>query len=221
MLQKRNTGITTLNPAISTSKETGTLTTTRSYTGPYAELVALQADIRALASTTTLTPTDAGQAKLDATYADDTSGGEGTQEPEPTYEIDWATLTRAIETHPLFATLPIADLNWVRKEIAENANFATLSGVAYEEDELALQLYTKLARGQTDYNIATPIVRATTYHTAIPTSQGAWFRDEPPIKPTGTWEYLKTADRVTKQGRIYTRTQEWSGAKTWDPDIYT
>jgi hypothetical protein len=66
-----------------------------------------------------------------------------------------------------------------------------------------------------DYPVAYPLASATTYHNYRPSSgTGVFSKENPPSEcgaPTSSYVFVKTADRITKQGRLYTRVQQWRG----------
>ena len=67
-----------------------------------------------------------------------------------------------------------------------------------------------------------PVVRRTNtkVNGSLTTHGGAWFRDEPPVTVDGQWEWMKTRDERRKDGKSFTRTEEWMGATIWDHDLY-
>jgi hypothetical protein len=71
--------------------------------------------------------------------------------------------------------------------------------------------------GHSDYPVAYPICIKTTYHRSRPTdasASGVYKKSTPPtecLPPSVGWVYVKTVDRISRSGRLYTRTQQWRG----------
>lgn len=71
--------------------------------------------------------------------------------------------------------------------------------------------------GHTDYPVAYPLCTKTTYHRSRPTdatAEGVYKKSTPPsecLAPSVGWTYVKTVDRISRTGRLYTRVQQWRG----------
>lgn len=78
-------------------------------------------------------------------------------------------------------------------------------------------------KGFNDYPICYPVCTETTYHRYRPSSgAGVNAISTPPSAcnpPTG-FIYVKSGDRCTKQGRLYTRVQSWRGYNSADALFY-
>ena len=75
--------------------------------------------------------------------------------------------------------------------------------------------------GTTEWSTGVPVVRRTTTKRTGKEDKGkAWFRDTPPVDVEGDWEFLKTVNETRRDGKSYTQTEEWTGAKEWDHDLY-
>ncbi len=85
-------------------------------------------------------------------------------------------------------------------------------------------LASKKLRGTTHYIVPAPILRRSTYSNTKPTLGGMGKRvAEAPFEnaPAG-YQWLKTADRLIYRSNLnrWERTEEWTGADLWDPDLY-
>lgn len=208
--RKRNTTITKLRDTITTGR---TNSITETWVGPYDLLKTKQASVASEAASTTLSPGEADTGTLTITYETaPPSPSSNPTTPPPIIEVEWVELRKKLEEHPYFDSVSDAD----RRKIAAALNNPDVSP---NISGLAIDLYTRLLRGQTEYSIAVPVVRRTTHSPTSLSSGGAWFRSSPPVSISG-WQFLKTADSVTRQGTSYVRREEWTGAKEWDPDIY-
>lgn len=210
IVRKRNTNITQLNSVISTSKDKYSITET--WVGPYDQLRTKQIALITAATSTNLAPAEADTGILTITYeTPPPASGGGNQIEPPIIEVDWVELRKKLEDHTRYSGLAPADIAKA-KAWADDPTKPKPTGTAAE-------LADKLAKGQTEYSMAVPVIRRTTYSPTSLNSGGAWFRSAPPAG-AGSWQYLKTADRVSKQGTKYQRVEEWTGAKEWDPAIY-
>jgi len=135
---------------------------------------------------------------------------------QPTYEVEWVQLEKPIEQHDKYKNIDAAELRKVKAAIAEDQDY---TGTVAD----AQKLYAKLLRGQDTYLVFSPVVRATTPRSNQPTGSSAGARDNPPISVSGSWEWLKTADRSVSPGQTsdWDQIEEWTGADEWDADIYT
>lgn len=168
------------------------------------------------------------------------TGSDDTQLAEPIYESDYCEERRPIEEHkkcgklkddrpyyeyPAMATsLENKAINWSPSPtnsgqyrqrtwehwVSLNANDYSESGGGW-----SLAVYKSLRESGFDsFPVALPICSVTSYHRFRPVSTGGINAvSAPPSQcspPTG-FIYVKTGDRVTKQGRLYTRVQSWKG----------
>ncbi len=83
------------------------------------------------------------------------------------------------------------------------------------KDAWTLENYREFKeKGFDDYPVSYPIASDTSHYKSKPQDiSGIWKISNPPSfcnAPDG-WTYVKTADRVTKQGRLYTRVRQWRG----------
>lgn len=214
--RKRNPGIVLVARRISTNRSEFKRTITEVWGGQLTELETKQNAAANTADSTSLSPTEGGNGTLEIQTSQPLKappawGGTASQ---TTIEIEWVELRKKLQEHPRYNEVSDADRRKIEEAIA-NPNPAlspALSG-------LAAELYIKLLRGQTEYSIAVPVVRRTTSRPASLNAGNAWFRDTPPVSPPG-WQWLKTADRITRTGSSFSRVEEWTGAKEIDTDIY-
>jgi hypothetical protein len=211
--RKRETTITQLRNAIATS-DTGT-TTTQTWVGPYDLLFIKQTSEKSNCKSTNLVPGDADTGTLTLVY--ETEPPSKTEEQDtPTIEVEWVELRKKLEENAHFSGLSATDFANARKWADDPDNY---TGPSFGEGTALSKFATLLAKGVTEFSIAVPVVRKTTNSATSLTTGGAWFRSTPNPTVPG-WEFLKTADRVSKQGKKYQRTEEWTGAKSWDTDLY-
>jgi hypothetical protein len=167
---------------------------------------------------------------------------------QPVYEIEWTQLERPIEQHPFFASLfpdPTNTAAFTADQITaltnfrawENASDATTAAAAYAvltDDSGGTPGFKTLAqkkmRGQTTYMLFAPVARITTLARNVTQANvcGKTFTEiagfsELPASGSGTnYVWLSTSDRSTRTGTNgkWQRVQEWTGADSWDSDIY-
>jgi len=153
---------------------------------------------------------------------------------EPIYEIDWQELTKPLEQHPNCGTLN-PDREAVNGKKRTWDDWADLKESDYQEDlsgwdpwELATY-QAKREKGIESFSIAFPIVRQTIYYLRAPGGVGAgcYAKDIPPTgagAPTvaggNALLYMRTTDKLRKEGRLRTRETEWIGAWAFDGDLY-
>jgi hypothetical protein len=215
--RKRNPGIVLVSKSISTNRSEYRRTITEVWGGPIAELETKQNSVANTADSTNLTPTEGGNGTLtietsQAFPALPAWGGGGSQ---TTIEIEWVELRKKLQEHPRYAQVSDADRRKIEDAIANPKPDQSPALT----DSRAIELYTKLLRGQTEYSLAVPVVRRTTTRPTSLTAGNAWFRNNPPVSPSG-WQWLKTADRISRTGNAFQRVEEWTGAKEIDTDIY-
>jgi hypothetical protein len=146
-------------------------------------------------------------------------------------EVEMAQLERPIETNDYYS-LETSDI-WAAFNTWEAEPDPTLKGifkytipntnppVTGTLTGLIAGLAAKKLKGLTSYIAPAPVLRTTTFHLNAPATANVGKRDTPGFGPTG-YEWLKTADRAIfdrADGR-WKRTQEWTGAISWDHDIY-
>lgn len=181
----------------------------------------------------------AGQLHITAaTKSFDPSNPDNNDAPEnvPIYGIDWLEVQRKLTAHPRYAvggtkaltTRDLADIdNWIDekdaalREVYKYTN--TDKDGATTEVTLsanAQDYAAKYQRGQDSYTIFVPEISRTTYYSQQPTTGDAGDIQSPPINVGGSWVYRKSADsaRSTKDG--WERTEKWTGADSWDTDLY-
>lgn len=98
------------------------------------------------------------------------------------------------------------------------------SGAALNKDVI-LKMAEKRMAGVSGYFYPAPTLAKTTRSTMPPTSFGAACGKitTPSMRhipvPDG-FQWLGGGDTVRWEGGVYTRTESWIGADTWDPDLY-
>lgn len=196
----------------------GTGSSTHDIVGPYDLLLRQYNALVRNSDRATLSPTQAGEGRL--TIRREISLGE-MGDTGGSVEVEWIELRKKIETHPRYNDLTDDDLRTIRAAVADpEAGQPESLGEAGKE--LALELYKKLLRGQTEYSIGAPVARRTTPMRRDDLSAGAtWFLQDPPFQHPSGYQWMKTLDTRRRTGRAYERIEEWTGAEEWDPDIYT
>lgn len=168
------------------------------------------------------------------------SGGSSSSPlPDSIYELDWMEERRPVEEHPKCFFLK-SDRPWREYPESRSAGDSYESEAAagdkkvrqrtwehwavLDTDDISesgnpnawtLEQYKEIKeKGFDDYPVASPVASQTSYHKAKPDcGSGIWTISSPPSycgAPTG-WIYVKVCDRSTKQGRLYTRVQQWRG----------
>lgn len=171
------------------------------------------------------------------------SNSEYSTEPigEPIYEVEAVELQKPLEQHPQVGILspvrqkfnedgfPDPDKgkqrtwdNWPELTDADSAP----PGVAFDyfaTGSVTLAKYKELReKGVESWATGYPVARRTSYYIGQPQTFRIYVRQTPPIAcgaPTG-YQYLRTADRVAREGRRCTRVEEWTGAEEWDSLLY-
>jgi hypothetical protein len=167
---------------------------------------------------------------------------------QPVYEIEWTQLERPIEQSPFFKTLfpdptGVVDLTKDQTDAItafrawENAPDAGTALTAYNAltpvgtdppDSGSVNfkaLALKKMRGETTYLLFAPVARITTLTRQVfpVTACGQLFATVPTFDELpGGYIWLQTADRSTRTGTYgkWQRVQEWTGADSWDKDLY-
>lgn len=220
---------------------------TRVFRGPYEALVAAEPAIGATLEGTAgvfvdsvetvpdaAGPLGPGTMTIVASTPDPDSDG---QSPEaPIYEVDWTQLEKPLEQHPRYQSTgdkPLNEQDLVDIENWKNETDRTLRSQgkyrSADGNEVTLSLNAKdlafkILRGQSSYIVAAPVVRVTSRTYAKPLTSATGTKGHPPAAagyPPG-YEWVKTADRAMRQGSrgTWERIEEWTGADTWDGDIY-
>ncbi len=139
-------------------------------------------------------------------------------------EIDMAQLEKPILTLTAYAGYaPIIEL-WKNETDAGLRSEYKYHDAAGDEQTLsgdALKVATLMLKGVESYLAFNPVItRVSTYKTR-PTPADYGKICAPPITAPGTWQYLKTADKIVQQAdKKYQRTEQWTGADEWSSDLY-
>ena len=173
-----------------------------------------------------------------AEYLADVGNNEFPAPVQPVFEVEWVQLERPLEQHPKFKALfpdPKGETTFTDAQIAalndfnawENATDATSRQATYAALSAAFKtLAQKKMRGQTTYLLFAPTARITTLarNVTLASGCGKQFTAVPGFSelPEG-YAWLSTADHSTRTGTNgkWQRVQEWTGADTWDVDIYS
>lgn len=203
--------------SIKTDQESFSVTTTETWEGPFTELQTQQNASSAGALSTSLSTTDGANGVLEIVRKVSLPAGNRSlpSSNQVVIEVEWVELRKKLESHPRYKDIPEAQMRMISKHI-QNPDPDVSPALT---NSSAQELYTKLLRGQTEYSIAVPVVRKTSYRPTSLSAGDAWKRGTPPVT-IGSWQWLKTADRITKSGDDFTRVEEWTGAEEWDKDIY-
>jgi len=181
---------------------------------------------------------------IEKPLAGNTGSTEDSQIGDPVYESDYSEERRPIEEHnkcgnldpgrPYYeypdrktsdanpgvdATTATNDAEKVYKQRTWD-HWQSLDDNDYAAGDWNLADYKSLKeKGRNDYPVAYPVCTVTTYSKFRQTSgSGVWSISSPPAQcsPPSGWTYVKTGDRCTKQGRLYTRVQTWRGYDSTD-----
>lgn len=132
---------------------------------------------------------------------------------DPTYEIEWAELSKAIEGHPRCGSLKNKK-RWDEWESLEAADYDTSTAVG--SPAWTFENYISLKKAGTEsWSVSAPMVRRQSKYYYTPTDLGlySYKRQNPPSiagAPTG-YDWLKGADRFVIEGPLRTRSEEWIG----------
>lgn len=214
----QGSGILQLRSSITTERGSH-VTETQTWTGPYDELLLkLRAEYFRTKSTS-LSPSMADGGVLTLTYEWQLPDTSSSQPAITTYDVTWQTLSHPLQLHPMFDGELPEDIAKALRAAQDPIGGPALAG---ELPTISKKLYNYLIQGITEYNTGVPLVRRTTTGILGGTiaSGNAWIRESPPVTVSGTWQWLKTADERRSEAHGYTRTEEWTAAKKWDPDIY-
>lgn len=235
-------------------KTSGKLIVTTTVTGPYVLCLAKQPEIgqairgfdaalRVTSSKVEELDGEAGRIDLILEAGRDDSGQDSAALGDPTYEIEFAQIDKALESHRLCGTLKEDRPKY--KDGAVNAaegkqrtweDWPALDGDDYDHsaapvtgdgDRWTLAYYKSLReKGVESYVFPAPVIRRTTIHLGRPTDLGdaTGKIQEPPSAANFAriegYQWLAGPDRCTKSKRTYTRTTEWVGAEEWSALIY-
>jgi len=168
-------------------------------------------------------------------------------EEPPRFECEWVEISRPIEQHPrytlnknldgtdanLYAVIHPSGFAFIRAYFAADAEEQkamwdpTADTGTIEEfgDHTGMkELITKKLRGQYDFILYSPVIRAVSAVNGIPAASNCGLRKAPPAEADApaNYQYLQTADRTIPNGTggRYTRTLEFTGADWIDEDIY-
>lgn len=138
-------------------------------------------------------------------------------------EIDMAQIEK-----PLLSKPGISDSVPSEIEMWKNAPIDLRNAMKYEQDgepydlSAGARIYAKLIlKGVESYLVFSPVVSRTSTYKDRPDPADCGKIQTPPITVPGTWEYLKTGDRIVQQSDgKYVRTEQWTGADTWEPELY-
>jgi len=216
------------SPVVGSNKDGVTLT--RIWNGPYATV---KASVPARLSIVAGSP----GVFVDTTRLEKLTGDRGrlTVElssnpfPDPdsdVLELEWVEIQKPLLQHKRYQpggvkALSDSDLDAI--EEWKNAATAAARGVAYGKlTANAKDFADKFKRGTESFVIYAPVARVTTRSVARPACGRCGMISDPPsdAKPAGSYVYLKTADRRTRQDRMWARAQEWTGGDAVDADIY-
>ena len=152
-------------------------------------------------------------------------------DPGATIEIETATLEKPVESNPYYSL--ITSGIWARFNTWEQEPDPTLKGdLKYTIpgskppqvetlNGIIAVLAAKKLRGVTSYVEPAPVVRKTSYSRTLVSTGGVGKVSDPGAGPSG-YQWLKTSDRCVwrKSDGRWERSEEWTGAKSWDPDFY-
>lgn len=157
------------------------------------------------------------------------SGGSGQEALDCTYEIEMAQLEKPILSHPSYSGYAAHIDAWRNSppEIRNADKYVTGTDEngEYETEPLTsseLVVAAKIKKGVESYLVFVPVVTKTTLSAEMPDVSGnVGKRGAPRLKPSGTWEWLKTGDKaVQRQDSTWERVEQWTAADEWDHDLY-
>lgn len=214
----KGSGLTQLR-SVRTTSDGSSLTETQTWTGEYALLKIKQDAVQFRAKATNLEPTEADHGKLTITLELQLPAESSNQASESYTEVLWQELRQPLGTAPGFEGLTTAEKLAIQKAVESGA--ANPTDPMPGDPEMAERYYNNLARGDNEWSRGVPLVRRTTTRVRGDLAGGnAWYRDTPPVDVDGDWEWMKTADDRRRDGKSFTRTEEWTGANEWDADRY-
>lgn len=155
---------------------------------------------------------------------------------EPIYELDFQELTKPLEQHPKCGILnpDRTEKEKLGKKRATWDDWADLEqdvdyiGVGPVQWDLATY-QAKRQKGIENFQIVFPIVRRTLtfYRQPSGIGDGCFHQEYPPGEAEWPTEigghevkYIKSTEKLRKQGRVRTLETEWIGAWDFDSDLY-
>lgn len=141
-----------------------------------------------------------------------------------TIEIDMAQLEKPILTKSAYSGYaPAIDLWRNEPDVGLRSQYKYHDAAGAEQtlSGEALKVAALMLKGVESYISFNPVVTRNSIYDARPAPSGYGKISTPPVTVSGTWVYLKTADRIIQQtdGK-YQRTEQWTGADEWSPDLY-
>lgn len=175
----------------------------------------------------------------------DDSGQSDAPLGQPTYEVEFAELEKAIEQHPrcgrLKANRPKYKDGVVSAAEGKQRTWEDWNALDADDYDAAFTPVPPFAaatvwtlaeykglkeKGVETYILASPVIRRTTTHLRKPSDLGAAVgqRQEPPeacdFSRIEDYQWIAGPDRCTRSKRVYTRTSEWIGAEEFSTLIY-
>jgi hypothetical protein len=151
---------------------------------------------------------------------------------ESVFEMEWMELQKPLETHPeminLASTRPRYDADGNVSPTGRQRTWDDWAELT--DDDVGTGLGITLAKykeyreaGVESFIVYQPVARRTTHYIRGGIQTGkCGIRIPPPVgcgAPEG-YQWLKTADRVSRSGRTTARVEEWTGAEKWDTTLY-
>lgn len=148
---------------------------------------------------------------------------------EPIFEVDFQELTKVLEQNRKCGKLkPGRPAVNGKKRTWDD--WADLTEEDYDDSGGAwsLSVYKGLrAQGVESFSIAYPVIRRTLYFLRTPlyVGYGCYMRQAPPVgAPTSVGgeliSYIKTTEKLRKEGRLRTLETEWIGANAFAAELY-
>lgn len=163
-----------------------------------------------------------GAGTLTVVYTNEADAGAVLTSSNITREIDWTLLEKPLIQHPRYATGGDKELTDAdRKDIeAWRADPGTETYGALTDN--AKDYVNKVRKGIENFVVPAPLVRKTTRGTSAPTVSACGEIESPDGPHPSGYIWLKTADRGIRQAPAsgWERVEEWTGAKSWDTDLY-
>lgn len=145
---------------------------------------------------------------------------------EKTVEVIWREVMLPLRQAPgLLAGIEAGTISpGILDEIDLEKGRGGMSEWTEDDNPLYIEYVRLLAKGITEFPSAVPVVRQTTSRQNSSQNQlglgEAYVRDSPPVDVPGGWEWLKTSDERRRDGRTYTKVEEWTGGKELSTLIY-
>lgn len=178
----------------------------------------------------TLAPRKGGMGQLTIVLSDRVAYDSLTSAKEfrERWEIDWQSIEKDLAQHKYISDDAQADQIVEEVELWRNTEtrlrikfkYIDAGGTQQELTGKALELAQKIVRGQESYVVYAPVMRRIRDYQGRPETAGGGFVDTPEEAVEG-YEYLKTGDRLVQQSDdVWQRVEEWTGADSWDDDLY-